>query len=190
VVKRFPRGWSIAPPGEGLPAPVAFHQDTPRDRLYGGAVLLLLFALFGILRGVDWRDPVTYVFLVGGPVLLASGREALATGPGWLKEQRFWGGFRWVRSDRLVRVQSTAAGTAVTLRLQDDEGRVVEIEQQRLLAAPAVLAQVSADVRLSLARDSASHLPPLDIDPRARTILLGDPVPPLRQRMRRRWKAR
>lgn len=143
---------------------------------------------FGLLQGVDYTEPnfVTLFFVVGIPLLLAlsTTRDELSAGPGWFsaKGVALWGPHRWVRTDRLVVLKSSASGVAVHLHMQDDEGRRASVLASALTDAPLVAAQVEVDVRHALDREGAQ----LETDHRARTILLGDPVPPLRERLKRR----
>lgn len=152
--------------------------------MIGGLAVFALLVGFSLARGADPRDldPVLLAIVVGTPLLIvvALYYNRMAAGPGWFSQQHVWSRTEWVRTDRLVRIESSASGVAVHLRMEDDEGRSLEVESMAFDDAAQVAARVRADVRRSLARTGPDGQPLLEIDWRSRTILLGDAPPPLR----------
>ena len=181
------RGWP-----DGLAPAVARHQaswGTAASATVGLLVICGVYvgahALAGELGSGDLNGPALWIGGFAVFFLLTVRRHVLAAGRGWLSSREYVK-TRWVRTDRLVRLSWSLCGTEPILTLVDDEGRKVGVSRSDLRECFALTAQVTADVRRSLAGG-------LEADERALAVLhLGDGTPLLSpwQRRRRQRKQR
>lgn len=181
-----------SPPG--LPAPVAVHRKQPVDLLIGGFGLSVLFVGFGLARGADLTevDPVLFALVIGGFAVDPAGDVVPPIG----RRARLVQPATHVGPDRMGSHLPLGAGQEQCQRHRHQpsvRGRRESLARDRdggSAKRPEVAAQVAADVRRSLTLTDVGGKTLLEIDWRSRTILLGDPPPPLRQRLKRTEKPR
>lgn len=158
-----------APPG--LPPATARGARSARSALAGGAALVVVGAVFAVLRGVRPDDlglvlSVTAVVAAGAAYLtLQLARAEVVVGPGWLSCRSFVRR-RWVRTDQLRTVRTHRAGLEQVLTFRDADGRKVGVVLSDLELAPGIRRQLGRDVRSSLAAGG-------ELDREAHALLLG-----------------